>query len=137
MMSLPHGVASPLHCNDADSVLDAIESAWWTHHGRLGEQANLYVHLAVKLSENGFVVDMADGLQLLEHCRKADLPIVDVLHSLEARVRKSGYGGGSLTLADFTVGAQSIYVFYDSGRFPSFAEVRTRATAHMQSAKPA
>jgi hypothetical protein len=139
-MSLPQRNAPSLHCNETASVLNAIECAWWTHHGRFGEQSNLYVHLAAMLAENGFVIDMTDGLQMLEHCRKADLPIIDILHTLETRVRNAGYRGGSLTLADYVIGAQSVYVFYDSGRFPRFADVRKRAAAHMrqmQGVKPA
>ena len=123
-----------LHCNQSASVLGAIEASWRGRRANAHETPDLYVHLVETLKDSGFVVDRTDGLEILEHCRKAGLPIVDILHHLEARVRKAGYNGGPLSLADYTSGSQAIYVFYDSGRFPVFAEIRTRATVRMTDA---
>ncbi len=63
---------------------------------------------------------------MLEHCRKADLPIVDILYAVETRIRNAGYRGGPLSLADYAIGGKQVYVFYDSTRFASFIDVRAR-----------
>ena len=46
------------------------------------------------------MTDGGDGLELLEHCRRHNLQVVDVLHLFEDRVRAAGYKGGPLNLAD-------------------------------------
>ncbi len=128
MQDLSSGRAAPrLHCDESSSVLTAIEEQWRHHGTRTSAVADFYAHLAGILSANGLIIDACDGLEILEHCRKHDLPIVDVLHDLEKRVRTAGYTGGSLTVADFQIAGQPVYVFYDSKRFENFAEVRTLA----------
>ncbi len=116
-----------LHCDKADSVLAAIEAAWTTHHEAGGGIVlGVYAHLAQVLNQEGFVVDTVDGLAILEHCRRRNLPIVDILYALEERVRAAGYRGERLALADFSSGGQSVYVFYDASRFKSFEELKLK-----------
>lgn len=119
--------APALHCDKSHSVLAAIEESRRKHVVRTDESPDLYVHLARVLGITGLVIDACDGLEVLEHCRKYKLPIVDVLHDIEKRVRASGYRGGALNVADYEIAGQSVYVFYDSQRFENFAQVRTLA----------
>jgi hypothetical protein len=121
------GTAPRLHCDDADSVLSAIEETWRKHSARTGEIETLNAHLAELLNANGIIIDACDGLEVLEHCRRHNLPIIDVLHALEERARAAGYDGGPLNLADYQISGHQVYVFYDSKRFENFAEVKTRA----------
>ncbi len=120
-----------LHCNAADSVLAAIESAWRLHHAKLGRGDDFYLHVAGRLLEVGMLIDTVDGLEILEHCRKHDLPIADVLHTLDARAREAGYRGGPLNLGDCAIAGQLVYVFYDSTRLANFADVRALATMRL------
>jgi hypothetical protein len=112
-----------LHCDKADSVLQAIEEAW-RRHAVDNQNQDVYAHLAAVLRQRGFVLDAADGLEILEHCRKHDLPITDILYALDERVRMYGYDGGPLNLVDFVHIEQPISAFYDAARFKTFAEVR-------------
>ena len=90
-----------LDCASATSVFEAIERTWSEHqHARQAPTLSLYKHLATELMEIGFVTDGGDGLELLEHCRRHNLQVVDVLHLFEDRVRAAGYKGGPLNLAD-------------------------------------
>lgn len=116
-----------LHCNAAESVLAAIEDAWRLYHAKSGETRDFYIHVAATLRETGLLIDTVDGLEILEHCRKRDLPIVDVLHTLNSRAREAGYNGGVLSLGDCVIGHQLVYVFFDSARFAEFDEVRACA----------
>lgn len=107
-----------LHCDRAESVLEAIETSWNGHQARnQGFSLGLYTTLALLLNDEGVVVDTIDGLNLLEHCRRRNLPVVDVLHLLESRIRSAGYRGDRLTLADFAIGGKTVYAFYDASRF--------------------
>ena len=128
MQALSSGSAAPrLHCDESHSVLAAIEDNWKKHSARTGEAADFYTYLARMISLTGLIIDACDGLDVLEHCRRHDLPIVDVLHTLDARVPQAGYDGGVLNVADYQIAGQPVYVFYDSKRFENFAEVRTLA----------
>ena len=122
-MAHPRAAGAPIiHCDDTASVLHAIEAAWTRHHGA-GITLGLYQHLAQVLNAHGLVIDAMDGLEILEHCRERNLPIIDILYALEDRVRAAGYRGGRLSLADFKDGVM-VYVFFDSQRFKQFAEVK-------------
>ena len=112
-----------LDCRNVDSVLKAVERRW-REFKTGGVRADVYEHLAVGLNEDGYITDDEDGLTVLEHCRRAGLPIVEVQEELEIRVRRAGYVGGPLNLADYARGSTLIYVFFDSRRFDRFAEVR-------------
>lgn len=121
-----------LHCNRADSVLAAIEAAWRLHRAKDGGGSDdLYLYLATMLHDVGVVVDAVDGLNLLEHCRKHDLPIIDIMQTLDSRERDAGYDGGPLSLGDYTVSGQQVFVFYNSTRFSAFAEVHAIAAARV------
>ena len=112
-----------LDCRDVGSVLNAVEQRWREFTpSRTG--VDVYEHLAIGLNEDGYVTDDEDGLAVLAHCRRAGLPIIDVQEELESRVRRAGYVGGPLNLADYARGSELIYVFFDSRRFDRFAEVR-------------
>ena len=113
-----------LQCDKAGSVLDAIEANW---NERNAQVLGLYVTLARLLNEEGVVVDTVDGLDVLEHCRRRNLPIVDILYTIEERVRAAGYRGERLVLADFRTNGQPVYVFYDVARFKTFVEVKEKA----------
>lgn len=86
------------------------------------------------LNDRGFFVDRTDGLEIMEHCREADLPVADILNILAARVKPAGYRGGLLHLADCMIGMQPVYVFFDSARFPNFSDVRDLAADRVVSA---
>jgi hypothetical protein len=116
-----------LHCDKADSVLAAVEKSWSEHRASSGAQMGFYTYLAQLLSDKGIIIDACDGLDLLEHCRRHQLQIVDILHTLDAHVRRAGYDGGPLSVADYQIGAQPVYVFYDSKRFRNFADVKIQA----------
>jgi hypothetical protein len=119
-----------MRCDDTASVLEAIETKWTQHQaGKRGVVLGLYEFLNQLLTQEGCVVDTTDGLEILEHCRWRNLPIVDILHVLEDRVREAGYNGGRLGLADFTAGGRLVYVFYDAARFESFAALK-QCVAH-------
>jgi hypothetical protein len=119
-----------IRCDDTTSVIEAIEESWKQHHaGRPGVVLGLYEFLNQLLSQEGCIVDATDGLEVLEHCRRRNLPIIDVLHVIEERVRKAGYEGGRLGLADFTAAGRLVYVFYDAARFKNFEELK-RCVAH-------
>jgi len=114
-----------LHCDKFESVLAAIEAHWREHHPGTGEQGrDFYADLARLLNARGFVVDAADGLDVLEHCRRRGLPIVDVLYALEERVRRAGFHGERLGLADYKVNGLPVYVFYDVTRFKTFGDLK-------------
>jgi hypothetical protein len=122
--------ASVLVCNKVESVLTAIEEKWRQHHAaNSGRAANIYSQLARVLAETGVVVDTRDGLEVLEHCRHHRLPIVDLVCALEQRIRAAGYAGGPLSVADYEIGSQPVYVFYDSNRFATFAAVKATVAA--------
>jgi hypothetical protein len=127
-----------LHCDTTASVLAAIEAAWAEHHGASGGIVlSVYAHLAQVLGEEGFIVDTVDGLEILEHCRRRNLPIVDILYALEERVRAAGYRGERLGLADFKSGEQMVYVFYDASRFKTFEELKLKVGVRVAAAPPA
>ncbi len=113
-----------LDCHDVDSVLKAVEKHWQDEPKAGGSRIDVYRHLAIGLNEDGYVADDEEGLSVLAHCRRAGLPIVEVQEKLESRVRRAGYVGGPLNLADYARGSTLIYVFFDSRRFDRFAEVR-------------
>lgn len=113
-----------MDCSVLESVFRTIESERAATI-RAGEP-NVYQHLRDVLNEKGFLVDVQDGLKVLEHCRRHGLPVVDVLNELDARLRKVGYAGGTLSLADVSSGSQELYVFFDPHRFQEFAQVRER-----------
>ncbi len=120
-----HARRAPIRCDDAASVIAAIEESWTQHHaGKPGVVLGLYDFLNQLLAQEGCVVDTTDGLDILEHCRRRNLPIVDILHAVEERVRAAGYGGGRLGLADFTAAGRPVYVFYDAARFKNFDELK-------------
>ncbi len=121
---------APIRCDDTSSVIAAIENSWTRHHaGKPGIVLGLYAYLTQILMQDGCVVDAADGLEVLEHCRRRGLPIIDILYLIEERVREAGYTGGRLGLADFTAAGQLVYVFYDAARFKNFQELKD-AVAH-------
>lgn len=130
-MVLPHApTRAPIRCDDTSSVIDAIETSWTRHHaGKSGIVLGLYEFLNQLLTQEGCVVDATDGLEVLEHCRRRNLPIVDILYVIEDRVREAGYTGGRLGLADFTAAGRLVYVFYDAVRFKSFEELK-KCVAH-------
>ena len=114
-----------LDCRDVDSVFKAVEKHW--REFRTGDaRSDVYEHLAVELNEDGYLADDRDGLSVLAHCRRSGLPIADIQEELENRVRRAGYVGGPLTVADYAGTPASIYIFYDSRRFDRFAEVRSQ-----------
>jgi hypothetical protein len=113
-----------LDCRDVDSVLEAVEKRWLEEPKAGGSRIDVYEHLAIGLNADGYIADNENGLTVLAHCRRAGLPIVDVQEELESRVRRAGYVGGPLNLADYARGSTLIYVFFDSRRFDRFAEVR-------------
>lgn len=123
-----------MHCDQAESVFQAIEQQWKDHH-RDGVALSLYPYLAQVLNTKGLLVDTLDGLQILEHCRRRNLPIIDILYSLEDRVRSAGYRGGSLSVADYAVEHQPVFVFYDSRRFASFEALKAHVAALAGSAE--
>ncbi len=128
-MVTPHTAAHApvIHCDQAPSVLNAIEAQWVAHHtGTYGIVLGIYAHFAQVLAEEGLIIDTVDGLEVLEHCRRRNLPIVDILYTLEDRIRDAGFGGERLGLADFTSGDRQVYVFYDPARFRTFAELKQR-----------
>lgn len=114
-----------LDCRSADSIFAAIEKSWREQRARATLDQDVFRHAAVALNESGYVTDSEDGLEVLAHCRNAGLPIVDILEGFEERVRRAGYVGGALNLADFSHGSETVYVFFDSRRFDSFTEVRS------------
>lgn len=117
-----------LQCDQAGSVLDAIEKNWSERNAQApGFVLGLYATLAQLLNEEGVVVDTLDGLDVLEHCRRRNLPIVDILYTIEERVRAAGYRGERLGLADFRTNGQPVYVFYDVARFKDFVELKQKA----------
>ncbi|MGE4063579.1 MAG: hypothetical protein AB7E79_09440 [Rhodospirillaceae bacterium] len=130
-----HAHTAKLECDKAESVLAAIEMAWKQHH-RAGEGIviGFYTHLAQRLNEEGFIVDTLDGLEILEHCRRRNLAIVDVLYALEDRIRADGYRAKRLGLADFNSGTTPVYVFYDPGRFKTFTELKHDVAQRLASA---
>lgn len=113
-----------LDCRDADSVFIAIEKSWREQRRVSTHDKDVFRHVAVALNESGYVTEAEDGFEVLAHCRRSGLPIVDLLEGLEERVRRAGYVGGVLNLADFSHGQTTAYVFFDSRRFDSFSEVR-------------
>jgi len=116
-----------LQCDHAGSVLDAIEANWNERNAQSsGFVLGLYVTLAQLLDEEGAVVDTLDGLEVLEHCRRRNLPIVDILYAIEERVRARSYRGDRLGLADFRTNGQPVYVFYDVARFKNFVELKEK-----------
>jgi len=124
-----------IHCDIAESVLGAIEAAWVERNGASGEISHgLYPHLAQVLNQEGFVVDTVDGLAILEHCRRRNLPIVDILYALEESTRAAGYRGARLGLADFRSGSQPVYVFYDASRVTSFEELKLKTGVRISEA---
>lgn len=121
-----------LQCDDLGSVLDAIEANWNERNAQApGLVLGLYVTLARLLNEEGVVVDTVDGLDVLEHCRRRNLPIVDILYTIEERVRAAGYRGERLGLADFRTNGQPVYVFYDVARFKNFVELKEKAALRL------
>lgn len=120
-----HQRRAPIHCDDVTSVISAIEESWTTHHaGKPGVVLGIYDYLNNILTQEGCAVDTVDGLEVLEHCRRRNLPIIDILHVIEDRVRKAGYKGGRLGLADFTAAGRLVYVFYDAARFKDFEALK-------------
>lgn len=116
-----------LQCDHVGSVLDAIEANWNERNAQApGFVLGLYVTLAQLVNEEGVVVDTLDGLEVLEHCRRRNLPIVDILYTLEERLRAAGYRGERLGLADFRANGQPVYVFYDVARFKNFVELKEK-----------
>lgn len=116
-----------LQCDHVGSVLDAIEKNWNERNAQApGFILGLYVTLAQLLNEEGVIVDTLDGLEVLEHCRRRNLPIVDILYTIEERVRARGYRGERLGLADFRTNGQQVYVFYDVARFKNFVELKQK-----------
>ena len=114
-----------LDCRDVESVFKAVEKRW--RELRTGDlRADIYEHLAIELNEDGYLADNEDGLSILAHCRRSGLPLAEIQEELETRVRRAGYVGGPLTVADYTGSSEPIYVFYDSRRFDRFAEVRSQ-----------
>ncbi len=113
-----------MDCSVLESVFRAIESEWSC--SQEGSQPDVYRHLVYVLNEKGFLVDIEDGLKVLEHCRRHGLPVVDVLNELDVRLRKVGYAGGRLSLADLTSESHALFVFFDPNRFSEFAQVRER-----------
>jgi len=110
-------------CRDVESVLKAVEQHWREY--QTGDaRADVYEHLAVSLNEDGYLTDEEDALTVLAQCRRAGLPIVDLQEEFESRVRRAGYVGGPLNVADCDRGSSLITVFFDSRRFDRFAEVR-------------
>ncbi|MGE3475899.1 MAG: hypothetical protein AB7H70_08830 [Rhodospirillaceae bacterium] len=119
-----------IRCDDTASVVEAVEAGWMQHQAsKPGVVLGLYEFLSHLLTHEGCVVDATDGLEILEHCRRRNLPIVDILHVIEARVHEAGYTGGRLGLADFTAAGRLVYVFYDAARFKSFEDLK-RSVAH-------
>jgi len=119
--------STPLHCDQADSVLAAIEASWTEHNAKKpGFVLGLYATLAHVLNEEGVVVDTVDGLGILEHCRRRNLPIVNILFAIEKRVRNAGYRGERLGLADFYSGGGLVYAFYDASRFKTFEALKLK-----------
>lgn len=104
--------APKLKCDDSHSVLSAVERHWRGHPARTRDEADIYAHLSAMLNERGFFVDRTDGLEIMEHCREADLPVAEILNILAARVERAGYRGGRLHLADCMIGMQPVYVFF-------------------------
>lgn len=126
-----------IHCDQTDSVLSAIEASWNEHNAKKpGLFLGLYAALAVTLNEKGVIIDTLDGLEILEHCRRRNLQIVDILHVLEERVRRAGYRGDSLTLADFNVDGKPVYAFYDGSRFKTFGELKQKTQMRIAGTKP-
>lgn len=116
-----------LHCDKTESVLAAIEADWNDINARVpGLVLGLYPTLASILADEGVVVDTLDGLDVLEHCRRRSLPIVDILYAIEDHVRRAGYRGDRLGLADFRTNGQPVYVFYDAARFKDFVELKKK-----------
>jgi hypothetical protein len=113
-----------LDCHSADSVLNAIAKSWREHRNVGTQDEDVFRHMAIALTESGYVTDAEDGFEVLAHCRKSGLPIVDILEVFEERVRRAGYVGGTLNVADFSHASGIFYVFFDSRRFDRFAEVR-------------
>ena len=126
--------APQLRCADSHSVLSAIERHWRNHAARTSDAADVYAHLSALLTDRGFFVDRTDGLEIMEHCREANLPVAEILQTLGARIKRAGYCEGSLNLADCVLGEQPVYVFYDASRFPAFAEVRGLAADRLMDA---
>ena len=93
--------------------------------------------LAVTNDPTPRLVDTVDGLEILVHCRRRNLPIVDILYALEDRVRAAGYRGERLGLADFKSGDQLVYVFYDASRFKTFADLKLKVGLRISEASPA
>lgn len=131
-------VSAPiLHCDRTESVLAAIEASWIDHHvEKPGIVLGLYATLALVLNEEGVVIDTVDGLSILEHCRRRGLPIVGILHAIEDRVRRAGYRGDPLALADFKAGSTLVYAFYDKARFETFIELKQKTQMRIASGKP-
>jgi hypothetical protein len=127
-MTLSAAVAStPVHCDEADSVLAAIEARWTEHNAKKpGLVLGLYAALAHVLNDEGVIVDTVDGLGILEHCRRRNLPIVNILFAIEKRVRDAGYRGERLGLADFYAAGGLIYAFYDASRFKTFEALKLK-----------
>jgi len=114
-----------LDCRDVESVFKAVEKHW--RELRTGDaRSDVYEHLAVELNEDGYLADDRNGLSVLSHCRRSGLSIADIQEELETRVRRAGYVGGPLNVADYAGVREPVYVFYDSRRFDRFAEVRNQ-----------
>ena len=129
--------APVVRCDQAPSVLDAIEARWVAHHaGTRGIVLGLYAYFAHLLAEEGFIVDTIDGLEILEHCRRRNLPIVDILYALEDRIRDAGFSGQRLGLADFKSGERQVYVFYDPSRFRTFEELKQKVARRISLVAP-
>lgn len=126
-----------IHCDQAASVLNAIEARWVAHHtGTYGIVLGIYTYFARVLAEEGFIVDTVDGLEILEHCRRRNLPIVDILYTLEDRIREAGFKGDRLGLADFKSGDRQVYVFYDPARFHTFEDLKLKVARRIADARP-
>ncbi len=137
-MTAPAAQERPLlHCDKAESVLRAIEASWAEYHAkRAGVAQGLYAALAQVLNEEGVAIDTVDGLDMLEHCRRRNLPIVDILYLIEDRVRRAGYGGDRLGLADFQAEGKLVYAFYDTARFESFVALKQKTQLRIATASP-
>lgn len=122
-----HARSPKIQCDQTESVLAAIEAGWAAHHaGKPGFAQGLYATLALVLNEEGLLIDTVDRLEILEHRRRRGLPITDILHALEERVRRAGYRGERLGLADFSAGGKPVYAFYDGSRFETFVELKQK-----------
>jgi hypothetical protein len=110
----------PLHCDNAASVIKAIERGWRENQT---PKPQVFHHLATQLNTKGYVTDGDDDLKVLDHCRQFRLPVVDVVAALEEKVREAGYRGGFLSLADCSFGSKECYVFFDSRRFPTAKDI--------------